>query len=234
VGSIATTGVRLFVVVTFDSTLGSWQKWVARGLTMADSPREVFVSTKGSITALIDGMKSGDDDAVRLIWQRYSPRLAALARKRLPVQLKRIVDGEDLANSAMCSVIMGLREGRFHDLRDRDDLWALLACITVRKTVNEVARAACQKRLAPGAGLPLDETIPATDLPPDLAYRASEQFRLLLDLLCKKDAILEPIALWKFEGYTNDEIAQRLGCSRSKVARKLELIRKLWEEDDRP
>jgi hypothetical protein len=34
-----------------------------------------------------------------------------------------------------------------------------------------------------------------------------------------------------FEGYTNDEIAQRLGCSRSKVARKLELIRKTWQGD---
>ena len=71
--------------------------------------------------------------------------------------------------------------------------------------------------------------IVAADLPPDLVVRAAEQFQVLLDLLRRKEAILEPIALWKFEGYTNDEIAQRLGCSRSKVARKLELIRKIWQ-----
>ena len=47
--------------------------------------------------------------------------------RKLPIWLRRIVDGDELANSAMCSVIMGLREGRFQDLHDRDDLWALLA-----------------------------------------------------------------------------------------------------------
>jgi DNA-binding CsgD family transcriptional regulator len=30
------------------------------------------------------------------------------------------------------------------------------------------------------------------------------------------------------EGYTNDEIAERLGCARRTVARRLELIRKIW------
>jgi RNA polymerase sigma factor (sigma-70 family) len=192
------------------------------------------MSSEGSITGLIGGMRSGDDEAARRIWEHYSPRLAALARTKLPVRLQRIVDGDELANSAMCSVIMGLREGRFQDLRDRDDLWALLACITVRKAYNEVARASSQKRLAPGDIVPLDSQIVAPDLPPDLAVRAAEQFKFLLDLLGRKEAILEPIALWKFEGYTNDEIAERLGCSRSKVARKLELIRKIWEgADDR-
>jgi DNA-directed RNA polymerase specialized sigma24 family protein len=187
------------------------------------------MSSEGSITGLIGGMRSGDDEAARRIWEHYSPRLAALARKKLPVRLQRIVDGDELANSAMCSVIMGLREGRFQHLHDRDDLWALLACITVRKAYNEVARASCQKRLAPGESMPLDSQIVAPDLPPDLAVRAAEQFKFLLDLLGRKEAILEPIALWKFEGYTNDEIAERLGCSRSKVARKLELIRMIWE-----
>ena len=70
------------------------------------------------------------------------------------------------------------------------------------------------------------------DLPPDLIVRAAEQFKSLIELLGGKEAILEPIAIWKFEGYSNDEIAQRLGCSRSKVARKLELIRKTWEGED--
>jgi DNA-directed RNA polymerase specialized sigma24 family protein len=187
------------------------------------------VSSEGSVTGLIGGMKSGDDDAVRRIWERYSPRLAALARKKLPVQLQRIVDGEELANSAMCNVAMGLREGRFPDLRDRDDLWALLAYATVRKAFNEIAKAACQKRHVPGSNVPLDNQIVAPDLPPDLVVRAAEQFKLLLDLLRRNEPILEPIALWKFEGYTNEEIGQRLGCSRSKVVRKLGLIRKIWE-----
>jgi DNA-directed RNA polymerase specialized sigma24 family protein len=190
------------------------------------------VSSDGSITRLIDGTRSGNDEAARRIWQRFSPRVASLARQKLPVWLRRIVDGDDVANSAMCNVIMGLRAGRYTELRDRDELWALLALVTVQKARNEIAKASCQKRLAPGASMPLTEEFVAPDLPPDLIVRAAEQIDSLIELLRCKEAILEPIALWKFEGYTNDEIAQRLGCSRSKVARKLELIRKTWEREE--
>jgi RNA polymerase sigma factor (sigma-70 family) len=190
------------------------------------------VSSEGSITILIGGMRSGDDEAARRIWQRFSPRVASLARKKVPVWLRRIVDGDDLANSAMCSVMMGLREGRFQALRDRDELWALLAFVTVQKARNEIAKASRQKRLPAGATVPVTKEIIAPDPPPDLIVRAAEQFQLLIERLRSKEAILEPIVLWKFEGYTNDEIAQRLGCSRSKVARKLELIRKTWEQED--
>jgi RNA polymerase sigma factor (sigma-70 family) len=190
------------------------------------------VSSEGSISCWIGGIKSGDDEAARRIWERYSLRLAALARQKLPASLRRVVDDEDLANSAMRSVLMGLREGRFPKLNDRDDLWALLACITVRKAINEVKRASCQKRLVSGECVPLDEEIVARDLPPDLTTMAAERFEFLIESLRQKEAILEPIALWKFEGYTNDEIAARLGCSRSRVARKLERIRIIWEREE--
>jgi len=36
------------------------------------------------------------------------------------------------------------------------------------------------------------------------------------------------VALLKMEGYTGEEIADRLGCSLRSVARKLELIRRTW------
>jgi RNA polymerase sigma factor (sigma-70 family) len=190
------------------------------------------VPSEGSITILIGGMRLGDDEAARRIWERFSPRVAALARKKLPHWLRRIVDDDDLANSALCSVIMGLREGQFPELRDRDELWALLAWITVQKTRNEIARAARQKRLAPGASTPVTDDIVARDLPPELIFRAAEQCKILLERLRKKEAILEPIAMWKLEGYTNNEIAERLGCSLSKVARKLTLIRKIWQTEN--
>jgi DNA-directed RNA polymerase specialized sigma24 family protein len=190
-----------------------------------------IVSSEGSITKLIGRTKSGDDEAATRMWQRFSPRVAALARQKVPIWLQCFIDGDDLANSAMCSVIMGLREGRFPELRDRDDLWALLAFITVRKARNEITKASCQKRPPQGVGTQLSDQMVSPDLPPDLIVRAAEQFKVLIDLLRDKDAILEPIALWKFEGYTTDEIAERLGCSRSKVARKLELIRKTWQRE---
>jgi DNA-directed RNA polymerase specialized sigma24 family protein len=178
------------------------------------------------MSGLLAGMKSGDDEAARRIWERCSPRLTDLARRRLPVWLRCAC--EDIANSAFYDVVVGLREGRFPDLEDREALWALLARITVCKALNAIKRETRQKRLPPCTGEPLDEGLLEEDSPPDLKVLAAEQFAFLIDRLHRKDELLETIALWKFEGYTSDEIARRLGCSCRRVARKLELIRKTW------
>ncbi len=190
------------------------------------------MSSEGSITRFIDAMRSGDEEAASKIWNRFSPRVAALARERLPVWLQCVVDGDDVANSAMCSLIMGLREGRFPTLQDREDLWALVACITVRKAKNEVEKAKRQKRWSGRASVAIDENVVAPGLPPDLTRKAAEQFEQLIDVLHRRDGLLETIALWKFEGYTGDEIAKRLGCSSRRVARKLDLIRMIWDEEE--
>ncbi len=189
------------------------------------------MAAQGSITGLIEGMRSGNDEAAQVIWTRYSPRLAALAAERLPVWLRCAVDGDDVANSAIYSVILGLKDGQFPELHDRDGLWALLACITVRKAIREIARASRQKRLPRERQVPLAEGIQAPGLPPDLRVMAAEGFEILIERLRLKDELLVTIALMKFEGYTNEEIARRLGCSCRRVARKLDLIRKTWETE---
>ena len=55
---------------------------------------------------------------------------------------------------------------------------------------------------------------------------AAEESTRLLEAL--GDESLRQVALWRMEGYTTDEIAERLGCARRTVARRLELIRTLW------
>ena len=44
-----------------------------------------FSPNPGSVTALIERLKGGDHEAVRLLWQRYYPRLVALALLRQAV-----------------------------------------------------------------------------------------------------------------------------------------------------
>jgi DNA-directed RNA polymerase specialized sigma24 family protein len=50
-------------------------------------------------------------------------------------------------------------------------------------------------------------------------------------LLGRLDDDLRALALLKMEGYTNEEIASRLGRSRATVERKLRLIRRAWEAE---
>ena len=64
---------------------------------------------------------------------------------------------------------------------------------------------------------------------PEFALQLAEECRLLLDRL--GDEGLRAVALAKMEGYTNEEVAARLGCVPRTVERKLRMIRKAWEED---
>jgi DNA-directed RNA polymerase specialized sigma24 family protein len=61
---------------------------------------------------------------------------------------------------------------------------------------------------------------------PELAAQVADECRRLLALLPSET--LRQVALWKMEGYTNEEIAQRLGCVRFTVDRKLRSIRQIW------
>jgi DNA-directed RNA polymerase specialized sigma24 family protein len=62
------------------------------------------------------------------------------------------------------------------------------------------------------------------------AQLADECQRLMEQL---GDPTLQSVAAWKLEGYTNDEIAARLGCVTKTVERKLARIRSKWAREIR-
>ena len=64
---------------------------------------------------------------------------------------------------------------------------------------------------------------------PEFAAQVAEEYERLLELLAEES--LRPVAVWKMEGLTADEIADRLACSRRTVARKLEAIRVIWSAE---
>ncbi len=74
-----------------------------------------------------------------------------------------------------------------------------------------------------GTGL---ERIIGPEPTPEFTAMVAEEYRRLLDGL--GDDSLRQVAVWRMEGFTNDEIAARLGCARRTVARRLDLIRKTW------
>src|SRR5205814_1101168 len=67
---------------------------------------------------------------------------------------------------------------------------------------------------------------------PEFAAQVAEQCQRLLDLL--DDQTLRRIAVWKMEGFTNEEIAGQLGCSRRTVSLKLAAIRVIWSKEPAP
>jgi len=200
---------------------------------------------RGSVSRWIGELQAGDGAAVQPLWERYFARLVRLARAKLRAARRTAAaeDEEDAALSAFNSFCEGVARGRFPRLADRDDLWRLLVVITARKAGAQVQREGRQKR---GGG----KVLGAADLQavgpdgepadvlgmalaagptPDFAAAAAEEFRRLLDAL--DDDELRRVALDRLDGYSNDEIAERLGCARRTVARRLDLIKKVWEAE---
>lgn len=66
---------------------------------------------------------------------------------------------------------------------------------------------------------------------PEMAAQLADEYRRLMEML--DDPTLRSVATWKLEGFTNDEIAARLGRVTSTVERKLALIRSKWAQEVR-
>lgn len=194
-----------------------------------------------SITRWIEAARSGDEEAAAELWKRYFPRLVGLAEQKLPAAARPGHDGEDVALSAFDAWVRGLREGGFPRLNDRMELWQLLATITTRKVLDRSRRARARKR-APDAGdgptpgqppspIALEE-VPSRELPPDIQALMADECRHLMERL--GDAELEAVALGKLDGFTNEEIAAKLGRSPWAVLRMLRVIRAIWQAELEP
>jgi DNA-directed RNA polymerase specialized sigma24 family protein len=196
------------------------------------------MASEGSITGWIGQLKVGDPAAAQRLWERYFPRLVGLARKKLRGTRRQAADEEDVALSAFDSFCRGAENGHFPRLDDRDNLWHLLVVLTARKAWHLRRDEARQKRArvipwpdTPSAVNDSDlEQIVGQEPSPEFAAQVAEEYQLLLSRLADRE--LETIAVWKMNGFTNDEIAAKLDCSPRTVERKIRIIRGHWKQED--
>jgi DNA-directed RNA polymerase specialized sigma24 family protein len=199
----------------------------------------VLVSSDGSVTRWLLPLRDGEPAAVQELWQRYFARLVELARGRLR-QVPRGADEEDVALSAFDSFCRNAGQGRFPQLQDRDDLWRLLATVTARKACRLLRDEGRYKRggHAPRAGADGDdpdallERVVSSEPSPEMALQLTEEYHRLLRRL--GDDKLRQVAIWRMEGYSVEEIAERAGCAPRSVKRRLQVIRSLWGHEEPP
>lgn len=191
------------------------------------------------ITHWLREVQAGRSDAAQGLWNAYFDRLTTIARQKLPIHARRAADDEDVALSAFKSLCLGLERGRYPQVQDREELWNLLIVITARKAVTHVRHETRQKRggghvqgeaalaseSSDGGGF---DQIVGREPTPEFAAQVAEQCERLMAAL--GDDALRGIAMMKLEGFTREEIAERLGRSVRSIARRLDLIRRIWIE----
>jgi DNA-directed RNA polymerase specialized sigma24 family protein len=188
-----------------------------------------------SVTHWIAGVKAGDAEAARCLWEGYFQRLMTLARSNLG-GITRGADAEDVAQSVFKSLCLGATRGKFPRLTDRDDLWVLLVAMTVHKSRDLIRREASLKR---GGGRVLNETalensgepwgsideLVGHEPTPAFAAQMAEQCQWLMSRLTDVE---QRTAQLKLECFTNLEIAKQMNCGLRTVERRLDAIRRAW------
>lgn len=134
-------------------------------------------------------------------------------------------DEEDAAISTFHILCSKLQEGHYASLTDRDELWQLMLTVLIRKVGRRVKYQQASKRSSARTG---QAFLSVDELPAATSDEISEECFELIALL--NDPNLEQVALLKFEGYTNEEIAAKLNRTRRTIQRMLNLIRSLWQE----
>ncbi len=176
----------------------------------------------------LEGLVRGDGPIVAEFWAAYGQRLQQLAASRLAPALQRRVGPEDVVQSVCRTFFRRAQAGEFA-LADSAALWRLLCGITLAKTRQKARFHRRKKRAVDreqdvilGSESRDAEYQPAADqpTPQQAAEFADELFHLMQQLDAEQQQLVE----LKLEQATNEEIAERMGCSERTVRRLLKRV----------
>jgi RNA polymerase sigma-70 factor (ECF subfamily) len=192
---------------------------------------------KDSFPEFLVRLRAGDSAAPRELLQRFTRQLIALARGRFGPPVRHKVDPEDVVQSAYKSFFRRYGAGNL-DAGNWNSLWGLLTLITLRKCAERVAyhRAECRDS-AREVSCPIDEeekvpwleAISREPTPVEAALMREAVEQLFAGL----DGKERPIVELSLQGYTTQEISERLGHPERTVRRLRERVRHRLERTQR-
>ena len=170
------------------------------------------------VLELVAAYRDGDQDAARDLHDRYAQRLLQMVRGRLNPTFNRRMDPEDVVQSAFRSFFRVVRKDGWVDNANAENVWGLLAAITINKLNARVRHHRAGKRSvihesnAPQAhqdqnGFPEIETI----FREELAWVIENQTE-------RHQAILQKL----LGGASELSVAEAEGCTQRTVYRVLE------------
>jgi DNA-directed RNA polymerase specialized sigma24 family protein len=154
-------------------------------------------------------------------------------------------DEEDIVQIAFAAFCQRVRRGAYTDISTSATLWRILKAVITRSAIRCIRDATRQKR---GGGRVVGEAtlteteahgqgpsglaeIVGADLDPSREAEGVERFLQILDKLALDDHGLWRIALWKMQGFTNQEVACLLECGEATVKRRLAEIRRILGDE---
>lgn len=191
------------------------------------------METDRPFAELMQELRAGDPTAAERIFRGYARRLIGLARSRLSQGVRAKTDPEDVVQSVFRSFFTRQADGQF-ELGSWNDLWSLLATITLRKCGHKIEhfRAACRDVTREAAPPATDDSIASFAL---IAREPSpSEAAMMIETVEQITAALEPrdrrVLEMRMQGATMAEISSELNCTERTVERALERMRRKLEK----
>src|SRR5262245_1828651 len=169
----------------------------------------------------------GAGEADRAAFERFTRRLVGLARTQLDDRLQHKLDPEDVVQSAYKSFFLRYGQGALA-AEGWDGLWGLLTVITLRKCADRVRYHRAERRdlsREAGGDEPWRDAAGREPTPEEAVALAETVEGLLREL----DGDERPIVEMSLQGYSTQEISERLGRAERSVRRLRERVRKQLE-----
>jgi DNA-directed RNA polymerase specialized sigma24 family protein len=199
---------------------------------------------QGSVTQDMADLRALDasirDRAAWRIWERFAPRLCALARSRLNDRVRVREDENDIVQSLFQS-FFAAQQGPGLALGGRKELWRLLVWMTLCKVANAANhhqrdRRDVRRERSPASPIgPSDggedrfaEVEDTRMLSPDDVVISRAELARILSYLPED---LRQILTWRLEGYTNADISRMIARTKRMVEIKMQLIREILDRD---
>ncbi len=180
---------------------------------------------------IMELLRSGDQQAAELIFNKYCRRLIGLAASRLPAPVRAKEDEQDAVQSAFKSFFNRQKNGTLEP-EDWDELGTLLTYLTMCKVDRRIRKYLAEKRdirreSAAMSGDTENDTGPkweAAALDPTAEEKAAAE-ETLNELLKKLSPLDQELVTLRLQGYQVSEIAERIGKDERTVYRVLSIVR---------
>ncbi len=189
--------------------------------------------SQDSFARLKRRLDQGDPAAAEEIFERFSRRLAALAREQLGPRLRAKLDPEDVTQSVFRSFFRRQEAGEL-TFASWESLWSLLVVITLRKCGHQVqhylaARRDVRRELGQAPGTDLSSEDVRSSWRALVREPTPEEAAALTDLLERLMHRLKPlqreILTLRLQGHSTAEIAQQVKRSQRMVQYTLQAVR---------
>jgi RNA polymerase sigma factor (sigma-70 family) len=190
---------------------------------------------------MVAQVKDGDPAGAEALWNHYFDQLMRLAHHKLQRAPRLSQAAEDFALSVLASFMRRAGAGRCPAVQTADDLRCWLYRRLRDKIVDRVRRECRVKRDSRRLTVETDLARPDSSEEAALAHirgrepdpaevtAFADQWEHLLGQL--PDVRMRQVAQHEMEGLSQKEIADRLDVDVRTVKRKLQAIRKLWENE---